>query len=112
MFLILLAGVLLKSGKPYETHPGCCQNKLLIISDVSPKSVPSQSVFCFVAVPLGFIQDLPRGKEAHIVHATSHIARGERTVGNAQGVRVRARPPLKVMGDVYDSPTSTMSLGV
>lgn len=112
MFLILLAGVLLKSGKPYETHPGCCQNKLLIISDVSPKSVPSQSVFCFVAVPLGFIQDLPRGKEAHIVHATSHIARGERTVGNAQGVRVRARPPLKVMGDVYDSPISTMSLGV
>lgn len=41
VFLILLAGVLLNSGKPYETHPGCCQNKLFIISDVAPKSVPS-----------------------------------------------------------------------
>lgn len=71
LFLTLLAGVLLNLGKPYETHPGCCQNKLFIIWDAASKSVPSSSIFCFVTVPLGFIQNLPRGKEAHIVHAAS-----------------------------------------
>lgn len=39
VFLVLLAGILLNSGKPYEIYPGCCQNKLLIISDVVPKSI-------------------------------------------------------------------------
>lgn len=112
VFLILLAGILFNSGKPYEIHLGGCQNKLLIISDVAPKE-------CSIIVNFLFGNCSPllhsgsakrRGKKPilHMPHLVSCPRREDR-VGTVCGVRMRVF--LMLTKDFYYRPISYIPLG-